>query len=54
MSESNYARLRRAVLAYAEALARYALLGNAWLDAAPELDELWAAVLDAAAPEPED
>lgn len=50
---SPYARLRRAVLAYAEALKRYALLGSAWTEHSDELDMLWDAVLDATTPEEE-
>jgi hypothetical protein len=41
------------VLAYADALKRYASFGNAWTGETPELDELWNEVLAAAEPEPE-
>lgn len=51
---SPYARLRAAVLAYAEALKRYAAFGSAWMEETPELDRLWADVLEAAEAEPED
>jgi predicted phosphohydrolase len=52
MSESQYARLRRAVLAYARALEAYGLFGQAWVEHSEELDRLWQDVLDAAKPEP--
>lgn len=48
-----YARLRAAVLAYAEALQRYAAFGDVWAEPAPDLDELWADVIDATTPEPD-
>jgi len=48
---SAYNRLRRAVLAYADALKKYAQFGSAWMEEAPELDTLWADVLSAAEPE---
>jgi hypothetical protein len=48
-----YARLRTAVLAYAEALKSYAAFGEVWVDPAPDLDDLWAEVLAAAEPEPD-
>ena len=47
-SEQRFERLRAAVKAYAEGLKRYALFGSAWVEHSEELDELWAAVLDAA------
>lgn len=53
MTDERYRRLREAVLAYAEALRKYAAFGSAWMQETPELDQLWAAVLEAAAPEPE-
>jgi len=53
MSNNDYARLRRAVLAYAKALEAYGLFGNAWVEHSEELDILWAAVLAACEPEPD-
>jgi hypothetical protein len=52
MTDNNYARLRRAVLAYARALEAYGIMGEAWVEHSEELDELWNAVLDACQPEP--
>ena len=49
-----YARLRRAVLAYAAALKAYGAFGETWVGEAPDLDELWAEVLAAAEPEPDE
>jgi predicted phosphohydrolase len=46
-----YARLRRAVLAYAEALKRYGAFGSTWVGHAEDLDELWDAVLQATTPD---
>jgi hypothetical protein len=50
---SNYARLRQAVLAYDRALTAYGIVGEAWVDRAPELDRLYAEMLAAAEPEPD-
>lgn len=52
MTESNYAILRRAVLAYARALEAYGIVGEAWVEHSDELDQLWGEVLKACEPEP--
>jgi len=53
MTDERYARLRRAVLAYARALEAYGLLGAPWVEHSERLDELWQDILTAAEPEPD-
>lgn len=50
--QQRYQRLRAAVDDYNRALQAYGLLGTAWIDHSDELDDLWAAVLEAADLEP--
>lgn len=53
MTDNAYARLRRAVLAYAAALSAYGAFGDAWVEHSEELDELWDNVLAACEPTPD-
>jgi len=49
---ANFPRLRTAVLAYAEALKAFGLMGEVWVDHSEDLDDLWADVLAACEPQP--